>query len=193
MATNYVLKNKGRRLATRVLLIALVACFLLPWYRVEAPGNTGVTMSGYNLLVGEKYNRIEIDGKHLSDNDVAMITGLMELAGEKRSMLVYPSVVVILAFLLVAVSIACTFVSGRGGCIAASILTFVSFLMMLVASTLSMEKLDQVSQALQWMVVSARVTTSFFVMMGAYILSVLSGIIAAIGKYKPEQTGEIQA
>lgn len=186
MTTNYVLKNGIRRMVVRVLLIVIIVCYMLPWYSVKLPGDSGVTMSGYNMLIGEKWSSIKVDGRNLSDSDVEIMTGILELAGQKRDLLLYPSVFGILAFLLVLISILCTFQSGRSGSIIAAILSFIGLLSMLIVFNVSSDKLDQLSRALQWVGGTAMAQPPFLIMLGAYVMSILAGIVAAIGKYRPE-------
>lgn len=195
MKTRRKLENRKRRTALRISLLVILACCFFRWFSIDLPDGSGLSFSGYNMMLGKGWADVRFRGikmsDAISDEGIAGEIGQEVLEQVKGANLLEPSFLGIASFIMILASVGLTFRTVRSGPIIATILVFISFI---VNFAIFAYYADEVISFAETVLTDFSETTQtaydyttffapLYIAAVAYVASLISGIAVSIGRY----------
>lgn len=184
MTTQYVMKNGIRKLVLRVVLIVTLLCYALPWFSINVMEKPVSHIAGYHFLIGK-------DAADLSSEvfDTDIKGEDLEKLGIKNQKIIPVSVFAYLAVAMVLAGIFCSFSNHRSGPITATVTGFLGLIFILVAMFTNPVLTQVQYQGMPAPLLETTGDIGFKAVLLLYTLVIVTGITAAIGKYRsPDST-----
>ena len=175
-----VLNNKRRVWILRGILLCLLLSYLFTWFSIIIMGDKVGNIHGYHFLTGKSIESFMNESLNLN-----VPNGMLKEMGAENDKIISVTIWAYIAFISVIVAIASTFIKSRKGPIIASCMGLVGFITIFITIIVTPIIVEVQYTRASKQILSSDMENGFRIMIVLYLLAILFGIIASVGKYKP--------